>query len=155
MLVLEQTDRRVRRPEELQELFDLPVIGTIPESSMINNGGPPQPEDWRSAEAFRMFRASLLYFDAGREIKSVLVTSAAPGDGKTTVALGLAVAAAEPGLSVLLVEADLRRPTLGRPAGPEARWGPDEGAAQQGSELDGHRHPERHGRISLERRPPW
>lgn len=113
VLVLEQVDRRVRRPEELQELLELPVVGTIPESSMISNGGPPNADDWRSAEAFRMFRASLLYFDAGREIKSVLVTSAAPGDGKTTIALGLAVAAAEPGLSVLLIEADLRRPTLG------------------------------------------
>ena len=84
-------------PEELQELFQLPVVGTIPDSSLIRNGGPSQPGDWRSAEAFRMLRASLLYFDIDRELRSVLVTSASPADGKTTVSVGLAVAAAGPG----------------------------------------------------------
>jgi polysaccharide biosynthesis transport protein len=112
VLLLEQVDRGIRRPEELQEIFDVPLIGTIPESSLIRNGGPGQPVDWQSTEAFRMLRASLFLSEAGRELQSVLVTSAGPEDGKTTVALGLALAAAEPGQKVLLVEADLRRPSL-------------------------------------------
>jgi capsular exopolysaccharide synthesis family protein len=112
VLLLEQVDRGIRRPEELQEIFGVPLIGTIPESSLIRNGGPGQPVDWQSTEAFRMLRASLFLSDAGSEIQSVLVTSAGPEDGKTTVALGLALAAAEPGKKVLLVEADLRRPSL-------------------------------------------
>ncbi len=112
VLLLEQADRRVRRPEELQELFGLPLIGTIPESELLRNGRPGQAIDWHSAEAFRMLRARLLHVDMDREIESVMVTSAGPEDGKTTVALGLAVAAAESGQKVLLMEADLRRPSL-------------------------------------------
>ncbi len=113
VLLLEQTDRRIRRPEELKDLFDLPLIGTIPESRLMRNGGPGKSTDRRSAEAFRMLRANLRYFDLGHDFKSVLVTSAGPAEGKTTVALGLAAAAAETGSRVLLIEADLHRPSLG------------------------------------------
>ena len=65
-------------------------------------------------EAFRMLRANIRYFNVDREIRSVLVTSAAPKDGKSTVALHLAMAAAESGSRCLLIEADLRAPTLGQ-----------------------------------------
>ena len=111
-LGLEQFDRRIRRPEELQELLNLPVMGTIPETRMIRDGGSPLTGDWHSAESFRMLRASLQYFDVDHELKLILVTSASPNDGKTTTSLGLALAAAGPGSKVLLLEADLRRPSL-------------------------------------------
>jgi receptor protein-tyrosine kinase len=59
-----------------------------------------------------MLRANLRYFNVDREIRSVLITSSTPGEGKSTVAMYLALAAASSGARVLLVEADLRRPTL-------------------------------------------
>ena len=68
---------------------------------------PPSEE-----EAFHLIRAHLRYFNVDRELRTLLVASAAPGDGKTTVARHLASAAARVGSVVLLVEADLRRPTL-------------------------------------------
>src|SRR5207302_5995314 len=90
-----------------------PVLGAVPRSRVlsrgrIGTGALPAGE----AEAFRMLRANLRYFNVDREIKSVLVTSAAPGDGKSTVAANLAFAAAEAGARTLLLEADLRHPTL-------------------------------------------
>ncbi len=74
------------------------------------------------AEAFHLIRAHLRYFNVDRELRTLLVASAAPGDGKTTVARHLASAAARMGSRVLLMEADLRRPTIAQqldmPSGP-------------------------------------
>ncbi len=61
-----------------------------------------------------MLRAHLRYFNIDRQLRSILVTSAARGEGKTTVALSLAASAARAGLKVLLVETDFHRPSLGR-----------------------------------------
>jgi Mrp family chromosome partitioning ATPase len=72
----------------------------------------PQPLPASESEAFHLIRAHLRYFNVDRELRTLLVASAAPGDGKTTVARHLAGAAARMGSRVLLLEADLRRPTL-------------------------------------------
>jgi succinoglycan biosynthesis transport protein ExoP len=112
-LVLERLDRRIKDPAELGDIFGRPILGAIPESRSI--GAPEQGFAMlgsADAEPIRMLRANLRYFNVDREIKSVLITSAAPSEGKSTVALHLAAAAASSGGRVALVEADLRRPTL-------------------------------------------
>jgi capsular exopolysaccharide synthesis family protein len=63
-------------------------------------------------EAIRMVRNSILLTDSDRRLRSLLFTSATPGEGKSTTALHLAMAHAEQGRSTLLIDADLRRPTL-------------------------------------------
>jgi receptor protein-tyrosine kinase len=113
-LAREQLDRRLKQPDELEQVFGLPILATVPKSRALQRGteashGLPALE----GEAFRMLRANIRYFNVDREIRSVLLTSAAPKDGKSTVALCLAMAAAESGASCLLIEADLRAPTLG------------------------------------------
>ena len=65
-----------------------------------------------SAEAFRMMRTNLEFVDVDSDIRSLLVTSADDGDGKSTVAANLALAFAQAGKSTILVDADLRRPKL-------------------------------------------
>ena len=77
--------RRVREPDELQDIFDLPVVGYVPESGNLRkeNAGPQLRGP--NAEAFRMLRTTLLYFNVDKNIRSLLVTSAAPKEGKTTV----------------------------------------------------------------------
>ena len=105
--LLERLDRRVRDPKEMQEIFDRPVLGAIPESRGLTLSGRASEHE---VEAFRMLRANLRYFNIDRDVKSVLVTSAAPGDGKTTVAWNLASAAAGAGARALAIEADLRHP---------------------------------------------
>jgi polysaccharide biosynthesis transport protein len=114
----DRLDRRIRDPHELETVFDRPIIGRIPKSRALAkrrsgvHGLPPA-----EAEAFHALRANLLYFAADRGTRSVLVTSAEPGEGKTTIAWNLACAASSPGARVLLIEGDLRRPTLARTLG--------------------------------------
>jgi Mrp family chromosome partitioning ATPase len=64
------------------------------------------------AEAFSLIRAHLRFFNVDRDLRTVVIASAAQGDGKTTVARQLAEAAARLGSRVLLLEVDLRQPTL-------------------------------------------
>jgi capsular exopolysaccharide synthesis family protein len=118
-LLREQLDRRVRDLDDVEEVFGLPVMGTIPQSRAILKLGPgvELAPTGMEGEAFRMLRANLRYFNVDREITTILITSAAPQDGKTTVSLNVALADARAGERVLLLEADLRRPTLGQNLG--------------------------------------
>jgi receptor protein-tyrosine kinase len=113
-LVREQVDRRVRHPKELEDTFGLPVLASVPRSRALaaSNGKALDPLPARDAEAFQILRANLRYLNTDRELRSVVVTSAGVGDGKSTVALNLAKADATIGRKVLLVESDLRRPRL-------------------------------------------
>jgi tyrosine-protein kinase len=127
-VIFERLDRRLNDPEELEAAFRMPLLGLIPQSPALAyqkrrraEGGFHLPP--AEIEAFRLLRARLRYFDVDREIKVVLITSAAPNDGKTTVATHLAAAAATSGTRVLLLEGDLRRPTLAR----RLRTRPDSG----------------------------
>jgi protein-tyrosine kinase len=64
------------------------------------------------AEAFRVLRTNLQFMGLDKPLKSILITSAAPGEGKSTVASNLAVSFAQAGANVCLIDADLRRPRL-------------------------------------------
>lgn len=119
-LLRDQLDRSLKDPEEIEEIFQLPILATIPQSQGLSEqeiGVAPAGEE---REAFRMLRANLHYFNlapsinsnVGQSINSVLVTSPTSQDGKTTVSWNLAVAEVGSGKRVLYLEADLRRPTL-------------------------------------------
>ena len=115
--LLERLDRRIREPQDLEAVYGLPLLGVVPESSALSRSGRGGGETRAAlppgeAEAFHLIRAHLRYFNVDRDLRTLMVASAAPGDGKTTVARHLAGAAARMGSRVLLVEADLRRPTL-------------------------------------------
>jgi capsular exopolysaccharide synthesis family protein len=114
--LLERFDRRMRDPKDLEAVYGLPLLGVVPESPALarsarkgDSGGALAPSE---TEAFHLIRAHLRYFNIDKELRTLLVASAAPGDGKTTVARHLASAAARMGSRVLLLEADLRRPTI-------------------------------------------
>jgi capsular exopolysaccharide synthesis family protein len=119
----ERIDRALRDPDEVKALLGLPILGMIPSNSALaRSNAVPARGDTPEAEAFRLLRAQLRYFNVDREIRSVLVTSAASGDGKSTVAWNLARTAAllAPQSSVLVVDADLRRPRIAALAGEPA-----------------------------------
>ncbi len=123
-LALERLDRRIREPQELESLIDRPILAVVSDSRALakaRSSVGPLPSGER--EAFRMLRANLRYFNVDHNVRSVLVTSAAPGDGKTTVAWNLAITAAEMEGRVLLVEADLRHPGIARGLGMRAARG--------------------------------
>jgi polysaccharide biosynthesis transport protein len=112
---LERLDRRVRDPRELEDRFERPILGAIPHSRALHKNGPAGAPllPSREIEAFSMLRANLRYFNVDRSTRSVLITSAAPGDGKSTVTWNLASAVANAGARALVIEADLRHPSLG------------------------------------------
>jgi receptor protein-tyrosine kinase len=111
--LLDRLDRRIRDPEELEDAFRLPLVGAIPKSRAFAASKTASGIDASGLEAFAMLHAKLRYFNVDREVRSLVVTSAEPRDGKTTVAWFLAAAAArQDGARVLLIEADLRRPTI-------------------------------------------
>lgn len=116
--LIERLDRRITDPEELERIYRLPLLGTIPESAAYRRhspqqlGDPSAPLPPEEIEVFRMLRARLRYFNVDKSLRVVLVTSESSGDGKTTVVQDLAEAAAGMGSKVLLVEADLRRPSI-------------------------------------------
>jgi capsular exopolysaccharide synthesis family protein len=107
---LESLDRRLRRPDEAETLFGLPVIGSLPEGVLGRT--PGQGDDPSGLSAFRMIRTQLRFIggDEAQDQRSILVTSPMSGEGKTTVSLGLALSAASSGLTTLLIEADVHRP---------------------------------------------
>jgi polysaccharide biosynthesis transport protein len=110
-LVREQSDRKLRRTEQVTAAFDAPVLTTVPRSRALKRHKPFADLPPQVAEAFRMLQMNLR-FGHKEAVRSVLITSARSEEGKTTIAWNLACAAASGGLSVALVEADLRRMCL-------------------------------------------
>jgi capsular exopolysaccharide synthesis family protein len=113
ILLLEQLDTRIKDVEEVEAAYELPILARIP------HGKPTKPDatnpvglDTRAIESFRMLHANLRYFNVGRDLNTLMITSAVPGEGKTTVSWGLAVTECKAGRSVLLIEADMRQPSL-------------------------------------------
>ena len=123
-LVLERLDRRIRRPEDLQAIYRLPMLGAVPKSAALTHktAGKRASLPSTEAEAFNLIRAHLRFFNIDRDLRTIMIASPALGDGKSTVALYLAEAAARLGSRVLLLEVDLRQPTLAQrldtPQGP-------------------------------------
>jgi succinoglycan biosynthesis transport protein ExoP len=116
--LLEHFDRRIRRPEDLEAIYHLPMLGVVPKSPVLSRSARRDGGRKRTAlppveaEAFGLIRAHLRFFNVDRDLRTVVIASAAPGDGKSTIARHLAEAAARLGSRVLLLEADLRYPTL-------------------------------------------
>lgn len=108
--LLERLDRRVRSSEELEEIYGLPLLAKIPRSRLlVGRSRRTLGNKTAEGEAFRVLRTNLRYFNADLEHRSILVVSPEEGDGKSTVAHGLATTMAEMGDDVVLVEADLRK----------------------------------------------
>ncbi len=110
--VLEVLDTTVKTSAEVAEIADAPVLGIIPITKESPEVGIAMAQSGASpvAEAFRGIRNSLDFINFEHSIRSVLITSAAPGEGKSTVASNLAVGLARAGKRVILVSADFHRP---------------------------------------------
>jgi capsular exopolysaccharide synthesis family protein len=112
--LLERLDRRLRDPNDFQESLRLPILAEITESKSLENSADGYATSGPEGAAFQMLRARLRYFNVDRNIRSVLISSAAPGEGKTTIARNLAANGALAGLRAVLIEADLHQPTVAR-----------------------------------------
>jgi len=129
-LLLERTDNTVRGPDDLERTLGLPFLGLVPTIFEEGQDRLPTAERARNrdlqvhrqpkssvAECVRSVRTNLHFMSLDKPIKRVLVTSAGPQEGKTTVAINLGIAMAQAGSRTLLVDTDMRRPRIHRPFG--------------------------------------
>lgn len=139
--LLEGLDNTIRTTEQAQNISGLPSLGMIPLGSKSAREGPnskrlviasskeavelitqvrPQSQ---MAESYRALRTSLLLSNIGAPPKIIVVTSALPQEGKTTTSINTAVVLAQKGVRVLLIDADLRRPSIHKTLGMGPRSG--------------------------------
>jgi receptor protein-tyrosine kinase len=106
-------DRSVKEPKQAAELAGAPVIGTVIRDEAL---GSRHIVEWtaptRAAEDYRQLRTNLQFLNVDDPPKVIMVSSAMPAEGKTTAAINLALALAEAGRQVTLVDADVRRPRV-------------------------------------------
>jgi len=119
-LVLENLAQRFRTRDEIEALIGIPVLSAIPQVPRLRRAGALAGTEVQ--EAFRRLRTALLLGAHGQGSRILLVTSAERGEGKSTVVANLARNLAVTGRSVLLIDADLRLPSMhthfGLPDGP-------------------------------------
>lgn len=111
-LLLEQLDRRLPSVRHVVDWLDVPLLGTVP--SLRDGADAPVLKEPTAVEAFRNLRTAVRFAALSRPVRTLIVTSPSPNDGKTFVARHLAVSMAQAGQRVVLVDADLRLPTQHR-----------------------------------------
>lgn len=114
--LVEALDKRIRDEREIEEQLQLPLLGRVPRPTRRLRRSNQlvmlsEPESVR-AQAFRKLRTTLEFVNLEAAAKTIMITSGAPGEGKSTTVANLAVTLARAGGRVALVDFDLRRPSL-------------------------------------------
>ncbi|MFT4245389.1 MAG: polysaccharide biosynthesis tyrosine autokinase [Micrococcaceae bacterium] len=113
-----QFDTRIRSRKDVEANFDTPILGMLPfEENMVlvdpmGDKRDSQRDNYRLVESFRELRTNLRYSNVDEPPRAIVVTSPAPGDGKSSLAANLAITIAATGTKVVIVDCDLRRPAL-------------------------------------------
>jgi polysaccharide biosynthesis transport protein len=106
---IEYLDTSVKTIDDVERSLQAPVLGVIPQNvGSLLQEGPDSPH----AEAYRVLRTNLLFSRKGEDMRTITVVSGGAGEGKSTTIFNLATVFAQNGARVLLVDSDLRRPSL-------------------------------------------
>lgn len=114
--VRQYNDTKVRRTEDVEAAAGTGVLGILPKSDDLGSerGDVDRTKSFHEREALRKLRTNLRFVDVDHQPRSIVITSANQGEGKSTVASNLATVLAESGERVVLVDADLRRSAVAR-----------------------------------------
>ncbi|MDO5662924.1 MAG: polysaccharide biosynthesis tyrosine autokinase [Brachybacterium sp.] len=110
-----RNDSRVRTVDDIRSRVDVPALGVLPDVKDLarqKDGRLPAPKNFQARESLRKLRTNLRFVSIDQPPRSIVVTSSAPGEGKSTVAANLARVMARAGQKTLLIDADLRRPVV-------------------------------------------
>ncbi|MDT5024874.1 MAG: tyrosine-protein kinase, partial [Micromonosporaceae bacterium] len=124
-ILREMLDVTIKTVETLRTVAGAPVLAVVPfdadakKSPLVMSDSPQSAR----AEAFRHLRTNLQFVDVDQPVKAIVVTSSLPDEGKSTTAVNLAIAFAEMGHRVVLIEADMRRPRVADYLGVEGAVG--------------------------------
>ena len=112
--IIEYLDNSIRTWSDVTDTVGLPVLGTVPitdtHPSIVWQGGHRSV----SAEAFRMLRSNVSFVSVDEPVRTMLITSAGPGEGKSSIIVNLAAAMAQDEKRVVVIDADMRRPSIHR-----------------------------------------
>ncbi|WP_404786675.1 GumC family protein [Altericista sp. CCNU0014] len=113
--LLEITDRRLKNVDSIREAYPYPLLGNIPMFEMAGDAFQKIPvfaePNSMVSEAYRMLQANLKFLRSDAPVRIITITSAQPGEGKSVTTANLAAVLSQLGHQVLLIDADLRRPT--------------------------------------------
>jgi capsular exopolysaccharide synthesis family protein len=133
VFVVETLDNTLKTSDDVTQYFGLPSLGTVPHlappeterrkirltsrrpstlSPLIAFGTSPSRGSRRALEAYRSLRTSLLLSHSGKPPQAILITSALPGEGKSTTSVNVAISLAQTGARTLLMDCDMRKPSL-------------------------------------------
>lgn len=124
LVLRELLDTRIRDEERLRSIVDVPILASVPFDNEASSQAlvSSQARNAR-AEAFRQLRTNLQYIDYSGGLRSLVVTSANSAEGKTSTSINLAESTTALGVTVLLIDADLRRPRVHEALGIEGSVG--------------------------------
>ena len=106
---IEYLDTSVKTIDDVERIFQAPVLGVIPQNIgyLLEEGA-----ESKNAEAYRVLRTNLLFTRRNEKFNTIVIVSAGAGEGKSTTTINLSTVFAQAGNRVLIVDSDLRRPTL-------------------------------------------
>ncbi|HEY4716777.1 MAG TPA: polysaccharide biosynthesis tyrosine autokinase [bacterium] len=114
--IREYLDRTIRNEEQISEYFNIPILGVIPHMETDGNNKIQTINSFSAksteAEFYRILRTNLKLSQLGKKSNSILITSTAPNEGKTTTSVNLGITLAQSGSKTLIIDVDLRKPQL-------------------------------------------